>query len=121
MLSDRAAEHVHSPRNAGPILNATHVGYGGTPGEGPYSRLWLEIQAQTIQRAGYECNGCPSSIAASSMVAQIVTGRSVDQALRLTSADVLLLLDGLPEGKGYYADLAVEALQNALSSRIEHS
>lgn len=116
MLSPRAAMHVHSPRNAGALPNATHLGYGGTPGEGPYSRLWLIIDGDFIVRAGYECNGCPSSIAASSAVAEIVTGRTVAQARRLDAHDVLILLGGLPEGKGYYADLAVQALQSALSS-----
>ena len=114
MLSVRAAEHVSNPRNIGPVPGYTHVGVGGVPGDGPYSRLWLRVEDGTIRQAGYECNGCPSSIASSSMVAQIVTGRSLDQALSLTSEDVLLLLDGLPEGKGYYADLAVSALQNAI-------
>lgn len=90
------------------------MGVGGTPGEGPYARLYLRVAESVIVQAGYECNGCPSSIASSSIVAQIITGRSVQQALLLTPQDVILLLDGLPEGKGYYADLAIEALQNSL-------
>lgn len=118
MLSPRAAMHVHSPRNAGALPNATHLGYGGTPGEGPYSRLWLIIKDGTIVRSGYECNGCPSSIAASSAVAEIITGRTVEQARQLEPHDIILLLGGLPEGKGYYADLAVQALQSALVSEV---
>ena len=93
VLSPIAAEHVHSPRNAGELPGATHIGVGGVPGDGPYVRLWLVVQDGRIVRASYACNGCPSSIAASSMTAT------------------------LPEGKGYYADLAVEALRDALASR----
>lgn len=118
MFTARAAEHLSSPRNAGPLTSATHYGEGGTPGEGPYSRLWLQVEQGRIVRAGYECNGCPSSIVTSSMVAEIVTGRTVEQAALLTPADVVLLSGGLPEGKGYYADLAVAALQSALKSEV---
>lgn len=116
MLSPHAAAHVHSPRNAGPLQGATHIGIGGTPGEGPYVRLWLLISDGIIQKASYECNGCPSSIAASSVAAQLLTGRQIGKAKLLESKDLLLILGGLPEGKDYYADLAVEALQNALST-----
>ncbi len=116
MLSPHAAAHVHSPRNAGPLQGATHIGIGGTPGEGPYVRLWLLISDGIIQKATYECNGCPSSIAASSVAAQLLTGRQIGKAKLLESKDLLLILGGLPEGKDYYADLAVEALQDALAS-----
>lgn len=113
-FSPLASEHIHTPRNAGRLGNATHVGVGGTPGEGPYIRLHLIVSVGIIRRASYECNGCPSSIAASSVVAQILTGRTLTQASELESKDVLLILGGLPEGKEYYAEMAVTALKNAL-------
>ncbi len=115
VLSPVAAEHVHSPRNAGRLDGATHVGVGGTPGEGPYVRLWLVLEGDTIRKASYECNGCPSSVAAASMSAQILIGRTVAQALRLEASDLLLILGGLPEGKESYAELAVRAVKSALS------
>lgn len=114
VLSPIAAQHVHSPRNAGRLEGATHVGVSGTPGDGPYVRIWLIVKDKTIVAATYECNGCPSSIAASSMAAQVLIGRSVDKALLLEARDLLLLLGGLPEGKEYYAEMAVEAFKNAL-------
>lgn len=95
MLSAIAAQHVSSPRNAGKINDATHVGVGGVPGDGPYVRLWLTIQDATVKKVGYECNGCPSSIAASSMVAQLATGRSLQQISLLEPSDLLLILGGL--------------------------
>lgn len=112
MLSATAAAHVSSPRNAGRVDDATHVGIGGTPGEGPYVRLWIILKNEAVVKVGYECNGCPSSIAASSMVAQIATGRTLGQLAALEASDLLLLLGGLPEGKEYYAELAVSALKN---------
>ncbi|RYG47564.1 hypothetical protein EON79_06985 [bacterium] len=110
LLSPRAAQHVHSPRNAGRFEGATHVGIGGVPGDGPYVRMWLRVEGQTVRRAGYECNGCPSSIAAASMAAGLATGRTLSQIALLEPCDLLLLLGGLPEGKEEYADLAVQAL-----------
>lgn len=114
VLSPIAAEHVNSPRNAGKLENATHIGDGGTPGDGPYVRLWLLVEGNIIKRATYKCNGCPSSTAAASMTAQLVTGREIEKALLLEPQDLLIVLGGLPEGKGYYANLAIAALQNAL-------
>ena len=114
VLSPIAAEHVQSPRNAGRIEDATHVGVGGTPGEGPYVRLWLVLDGDMIRRAGYECNGCPSSTAAASMAAQLLAGRTRERALRLEPHDLLLILGGLPEGKESYAAMAVEAVREAL-------
>ena len=86
------------------------------PGDGPYVRLWLAVQDGRILCATYACNGCPSSIAASSMTATLLAGRTLEQAARHEPHDVLVVLGGLPEGKGYYADLAVEALRHALAS-----
>ena len=119
MLSAIAAEHVSFPRNAGRIDNATHLGVGGVPGEGPYVRLWLTIEEGNVKQVSYECNGCPSSIAASSMVAQLATGRSLQHLSKLEPSDLLLLLGGLPEGKEHYAELAVQALENI--TPLEHS
>jgi nitrogen fixation NifU-like protein len=115
VLSAVAAEHVNLPGNAGQIQGATHIGVGGTPGDGPYIRLWLVIEDDIVKKAGYECNGCPSSTAAASMVAQLAAGRAVDRLALLQSSDLLLILGGLPEGKEYYADLAVKALRHAIS------
>lgn len=114
MLSALAADHVSSPRNAGRIPDATHLGVGGTPGDGPYVQLWLVIVGGVVRKAGYECNGCPSSIAASSMLAQLAIGRSLEQLERIEPSDLILIIGGLPEGKETYAELAVQALRNAL-------
>lgn len=113
MLSAIATQHVSSPRNAGRIEGATHLGVGGTPGEGPYVRLWLVLEKNIITRVGYECNGCPSSVASASMLAQVATGRSLERLSLMEPNDLMLILGGLPEGKEYYADLAIEALRSA--------
>lgn len=114
VLSPVAADHVSRPRNAGRFDGATHAGVGGVPGDGPYVRLWLLVEGKTVMRAGYECNGCPSSIAAASMAAQLSTGRTFAQLALLEPCDLVLVLGGLPDGKEYYAELAVQAVHNAV-------
>jgi NifU-like protein involved in Fe-S cluster formation len=120
MLNSIASQHIHSPRNFGELAGATHVGLSGTPGDGPHIRLWFIVKKQSatffdalITKASYEANGCFSSIASASVVAQMLMGRTVGQAVGLDASDVDILLGGLPEGKGYCAQMAVDAIQNA--------
>ncbi len=66
MLSAIAAQHVHSPRNVGPLNSATHIGRVGIAGDGPHMTLWFELDGERIQHAAWSANGCPSSIACAS-------------------------------------------------------
>ena len=112
-MSPLATLHVQNPRNRGEFPGATHVGTGGEPGEGPYVRVWLLVEGDTIRHATYDSHGCPASVAAASVLCQIVTGRTLAQAALLTAPDLLTIIGGLPEGKEHFADLAVRALQTA--------
>ncbi len=114
MWSDVVLDHVSNPRNAGPLETATHRGVAGVPGDGPYMILWLEVVDGQIVRATYDTYGCPAAVACGSMTAQVITGRRLDQALKLTARDLVLLLKGLPEGKGHCPELAIQALTIAL-------
>lgn len=113
VLSPVAQDHVARPRHLGKPEQFTHVGYGGVPGDGPYVTMYLDVQAGTILSCGFECNGCPSSIAAGSAAATLIHSREFAKAQTLNGADILAFLGGLPEGKGYYADLAAEAIATA--------
>jgi NifU-like protein involved in Fe-S cluster formation len=117
-LSALAAEHLSNPRNVGPLEGSTHEGISWAPwllpGDGPYIKLWLTLDGDRIAAAAYQANGCPSSIACGSIVAQVLRGRTLDEALRLEPHDINLLLGGLPEGKEYCAEMAVKALRSAL-------
>lgn len=119
VLSPVAQDHVARPRNAGKLECATHVGYGGTPGEGPYVVIWLEVEENKILRTGYQCNGCPSSTAVGSVATMLLTGRTLQQASLIEANDLLIVLGGLPEGKSYYADLAFQAIQQAIQNKIQ--
>ena len=119
MLSSLAAEHVHNPRNTGPLADATHLGVSGTPGDGPYVKIWLCVKSSKVERAAYQTHGCPSSVAPASLVSQLVIGKDLKWIQNLTGADILTVLGGLPEGKEKFAYMAVAALQNASTNKKE--
>jgi NifU-like protein involved in Fe-S cluster formation len=114
MFSPQIMEHVERPRYAGLFEGATHVGRYGTPGGGPYVVLHLLVEDGTILRAGFDTLGCPASMGTAGVLCQIVTGRTVEQALRIEPEDLVLLVGGLPEGKEDRAPMTVAALRAAL-------
>ena len=120
MYSAVASEHFHAPRRVGPLEGATHTGTAGTPGEGPYVVLWLQVEGEKVLGAAYKTFGCPASIASASMVAELVEGLDVSEALAINEATLTQALGGLPEGKDHCPRLAIEALRRALSSYEEH-
>ena len=119
MYSDLAQDHVSNPRNLGPMEAATHEGAAGTPGEGPYMTLWFRIEGGVIRRAAFQTYGCAAARAAGSITTVLLTGRTIEQALRLTANDIELVLGGLPEGKQHCARLAADAVAGALSKGDE--
>lgn len=101
---------------ANPVMGgAQFVGQSGDPGGGRYVVLRLLVKHQTICDCSFETNGCPVAHLAVGGLATFLKDRRIDQASRLDPSDLLVLIGGLPEGKGYYADMAVEALKDALS------
>jgi nitrogen fixation protein NifU and related proteins len=111
MYSSKAQEHFHQPRRVGPLEGATHTGTAGTPGEGPYVMLWLRVEDEVIAAAAYKTFGCPAAIASASMLAELVEGKRVSEALELDEMTLTRALDGLPEGKDHCPRLAIQALQ----------
>jgi len=111
-ILDRAA----SPRFEGPLPDATHTGVAGSPGDGPYMEMWFELRDGVIRHAAYRTYGCPAAIACGSMTAQVATGRTIEQVLRLTPRDITLILGGLPKGKEHCPQLCVKALHSAFGN-----
>jgi len=114
MFSETVQRILANPSHLGPLEGTTHEGVAGVPGDGPYMRMWLAIEGETIRRAAFKTFGCPSATACGSMTATLLTGRTVEKARLLTASDLLLILGGLPEGKEFCADLAVAAVKDAL-------
>jgi len=94
--------------------DADKVGLAGVPGDGPFVKLWFKTDEDTILKATYDTNGCPSSIGCASSLCELCVGRKMEKMLLLEPRELELFLGGLPEGKGYYAELAISALRDAL-------
>lgn len=109
-----AADHVQRPRNRGELADATHKGVCGVPGDGPFVTIWLILEGDQIIRATYQTHGCPSSIAASSVLCELVCKVPFASVSTISPADLLTILGGLPEGKEQFASMALEALRDAL-------
>ena len=101
ILSALAADHVQRPRNQGRFEGYSHYGVSGEVGEGASTQVWLLGEQGMIRRATYETVGCPSCIAAASVLCTLVTGRDFERAKSLTAEDLLAVLQGLPDGKEY--------------------
>jgi NifU-like protein involved in Fe-S cluster formation len=76
--------------------------------------LWFQVEDSKVIRAGQESNGCPSTMACASYISALSLNREVEAMQKLSSSELILLIGGLPPGKEKSAELAVEALQDAL-------
>jgi NifU-like protein involved in Fe-S cluster formation len=109
-------DHFQNPRNAGTLSNPDLVGEAGNPVCGDRMRLYLRLNDGRVSEARFQTFGCSVAIAASSVLTEIVFGRTRDELARIRNADIVTALGGLPEAKVNCSVLAEEALKSALSS-----
>jgi NifU-like protein involved in Fe-S cluster formation len=94
--------------------DADRFGLAGFPGDGAYVKLWLKTKEGEIIQATYETNCCPSSMACSSALCELSVGRNMEIMMLLEANELVTYLGGLPEGKDHYADLAIQAMRDAI-------
>ncbi len=112
--SDKVMDHFMHPRNMGEIENPSGVGEVGNPACGDVMRLYLKIEDGKIVDAKFKTFGCGAAIASSSMTTELIKGKTIDEALRISNEAVAEALGGLPPAKKHCSVLAEEALQAAL-------
>lgn len=113
-FSETLMDHFTYPRNSGALESPDRVGRAGAPGQGPYMELQLKIEGDKVAAARFRTHGCGASIAAGSMLTEMVTGRTVSDCLRLTPEELAEALGGFPPDKQHCPVLAVAALRDAL-------
>ena len=118
--SEKVLDHFQNPRNAGVLKDADFVGEAGNPVCGDRMRLYLKVEGDTVTAARFQTFGCSVAIAASSVLTELVTGRTLDDVKTLRNSDVVDALGGLPPEKIACSVLAETALQSALSRRELH-
>lgn len=113
--SAKVMDHFANPRNVGEIENADGIGEVGNPKCGDIMRMYLKIDGNIITDVKFKTFGCGAAIATSSMATELIKGKTIDEALKLTNNAVMEALDGLPPVKVHCSVLAEQAIKAALS------
>ena len=112
-------EHFRNPHNVGEIADADGIGTVGNPVCGDIMRLYIKVEDNKIVDAKFKTFGCGAAIATSSMVTEIVKGKSIDEALQISNKAVAEALGGLPKIKMHCSVLAEEALKSAIDDYLK--
>lgn len=113
--SEEVMEHFTNPRNIGEIENASGVGTVGNAKCGDIMRIYLDVDDnQIIRDCKFKTFGCGAAVATSSMATEMIKGKSIQEALKLTNKAVMEALGGLPPVKVHCSLLAEEAVHAAL-------
>lgn len=116
MYSEKVMDHFNNPRNVGEIEDASGVGTVGNAKCGDIMRIYLDIDEDTkvIKECKFKTFGCGAAVATSSMATELVKGKTIYEALKVTNKAVMEALDGLPPVKVHCSLLAEEAIHAAL-------
>lgn len=114
LYSDKVMDHFYHPRNVGVIEDADGVGEVGNAKCGDIMKIYLKIEDERIVDVKFQTFGCGSAIASSSMSTEMIKGKLLKDAVRLTNKAVTEALDGLPPHKIHCSVLAEEAIQAAI-------
>ena len=113
--SEKVMDHFANPRNVGEIPDADGVGEVGNPTCGDIMKMYLKIKDGVITDVKFKTFGCGAAIATSSMATELIKGKTIEDALKLTNKAVMEALDGLPPVKVHCSVLAEQAVRAALS------
>jgi NifU-like protein involved in Fe-S cluster formation len=108
-------DHVRAPRNGGAMESPDVVGKAGFDGRPPYVVIYLRASDGIVRRAMFQTYGCAVSIACCSVLTEMIAGSSLSECSVLTGASILESLSGVPYEKQFCANMAVEALQDAIA------
>jgi len=112
--SDKVMDHYQNPRNVGEIEGADGVGVVGNPTCGDMMKITIKVQDERIDDIKFKTFGCGAAIATSSMITELVKGKTINEALQITNRDVADALDGLPPIKMHCSLLAEETIRAAI-------
>ena len=114
--SEKVMDHFANPRNVGVIEDANAVGEVGNAKCGDIMKMYMKINDEgVIEDIKFKTFGCGAAVATSSMATEMVKGKTIEEALKLTNKAVAEALDGLPPVKMHCSVLAEEAIQAALT------
>ena len=112
--STKVMDHFSNPRNVGEMENPDGIGHVGNPICGDIMKLYIKVKDNIITDARFKTFGCGAAIATSSMVTEMVKGKTIVEALTISNSAVAEALGGLPKVKMHCSVLAEEALKSAI-------
>ena len=112
--SEKVTEHYRHPKNVGEIKDADAVGEAGSLTCGDSLKLYLKIKDGIVTDAKFQTFGCGSAVASSSILTEMIIGKTLEEASKITNADIVHELDGLPPEKMHCSVMGHEALEDAL-------
>ena len=115
LYSEKVLDHFSNPRNVGEIEDADAVGEVGNAKCGDIMKMYLKIDGDTIIDVKFKTFGCGAAIATSSIATEMIKGKKISEALKLSNKAVIEALDGLPPAKIHCSVLAEQAVKAALS------
>ena len=113
--SEKVMDHFANPRNVGELPDANGIGEVGNSRCGDIMKMYIKVENNIIVDVSFKTFGCGAAIATSSMATELIKGKSIDDALKLTNKAVMEALDGLPPVKVHCSVLAEQAIKEALS------
>ena len=116
MYSEKVMDHFTNPRNVGEIENPDGVGEVGNAKCGDIMRIYLDVKDNIIEDVKFKTFGCGVAVATSSMVTEMVKGKTIEEALVISNAAVAEALGGLPPAKMHCSNLAADALHAAIQN-----
>jgi nitrogen fixation NifU-like protein len=121
VYSDKVLDHFQNPRNAGDMTDPDGVGQIGNPSCGDIMKIFIKVKDDVVTDIKFKTFGCGAAIATSSMVTEMVKGKTIAEALKVTNRAVAEALDGLPPKKMHCSNLAADALHAAIEDYRQKS
>jgi nitrogen fixation NifU-like protein len=114
MYSDKVMDHFMNPRNVGEIENADGIGEEGNPVCGDMMTFYIKVDDGRLSDVKFKTFGCGAAIAVSSIVSEMATGKTIEEARKITPTLVAKELEGLPKNKFHCSNLGAQALNKAI-------
>ena len=121
LYSEKVMDHFQNPRNLGKMENADGIGEVGNAKCGDIMKMYIKVEDGIITDVKFNTFGCGSAIATSSMATELVKGKPITEAVKLTNQAVVEALDGLPTQKIHCSVLAEEAIKAAVKDYYDRN
>jgi len=112
--SEKVMDHFMNPRNVGEIKDADGIGEVGNPRCGDIMKMYIKVKDNKITDVKFLTFGCGAAVATSSMITELIKGKTLDEALEISNRQVAEALNGLPPVKMHCSNLAEQAVKAAI-------